>query len=92
MIWITGFELFAQRSSYLKPIKQKFEISVPVIKSWVHSEKSGNADFQPFFTLTPEGEVLKISILPKSPLGDLGVKWLFGVDSVFFVQLRRPRL
>ena len=57
-----------------------------MFESWIHSEKSGNADFQPFFTPTPEGEVLKISILPKSPLGDLGVKWLFGVDSLLGVK------
>ncbi|MDK2842651.1 MAG: hypothetical protein PWQ17_2157, partial [Anaerophaga sp.] len=42
----------------------------------------------PFLPLTPKGELLKISSLKKSPLGDLGVKRLFrpgsGVLDDFF--------
>ncbi|MDK2843100.1 MAG: hypothetical protein PWQ17_2607, partial [Anaerophaga sp.] len=42
--------------------------------------------------LTPKGELLKISSLKKSPLGDLGVKRLFRLHSMinvrFFLRLK----
>ncbi len=41
-------------------------------------QKIFSSDFLP---LIPEGKSLKISVPLKSPLGDLGVKRLFGVDS-----------
>jgi hypothetical protein len=34
-----------------------------------------------FFTPTLKGETLNIIALSKSPLGDLGAEWLFGVKS-----------
>ncbi len=43
-------------------------------------QKIFSSDFLP---LIPEGKSLKISVPLKSPLGDLGVKRLFGVDSNF---------
>ncbi len=42
-------------------------------------QKIFSSDFLP---LIPEGKSLKISVPLKSPLGDLGVKRLFGVDSI----------
>ncbi len=51
-------------------------------------QKIFSSDFLP---LIPEGKSLKISVPLKSPLGDLGVKRLFGVDSKLLLEKRKLR-
>ncbi len=48
-------------------------------------QKIFSSDFLP---LIPEGKSLKISVPLKSPLGDLGVKRLFGVDSTIILSFK----
>jgi hypothetical protein len=54
--------------------------------------KCKNFCFQLFYPLPPKGGTIEYQQVKKSPLGDLGVKILFGVDStiLFYNQVFVP--
>ena len=90
-IFVLEQDLIKGKVSRLK--KEKYIELITGIKNIIDecSLKSlQTADFY-HFHLSPKGELLKISSLKKSPLGDLGVIRLFRLDSLINNLLRDKR-